>query len=1002
MWRKSLVLFFVSILALASSAWAQDPDLVGWWKMDETSGTTIADSSGNGNDGTIENAPTPIAGVIGGAWEFHGTGAANNQGDRIRVPNSDTLDINSNISICLWIRPDAEDPEGAGMETAAMCKALSGASPSWSFQVRYGWGGPQPYMAFTFNTSPRAWAFVGQNLEQGEWAHIACAHDGATLTSYLNGVEAESTAMGAITSSPTPVLIGSDGWGSDWIGGIDDVRIYKRGLTAEEINKIMLSTGEVASEPSPEDGAVDVPRDTALTWEVGEYAVTHDVYFGTVADDVNTASRDNPMGLLVSQDQAEASYVPDMPLDFETTYYWRVDEVNGAPDYAIFKGGLWSFTTEPIAYEIEGVVATSNTTSEAGQGPDKLVDSSGLNEDGQHSTSTADMWAGTPVEGETPYVQFEFDKVYKLHEMRVWNYNFDFEPFLGMSVKEATIEYSENGTDWTVLGDVELAQGPGSSTYTYDTVIPLDGATAQYVRMTIASSWGATATSHGLSEVRIMYIPVQPREPQPADGATNVALDAPISWRPGRQAVSHEIYIGTDPADLTLAGTPTQSSYAPALDLDTTIYWQVVEVNDAETPSAWAGDVWSFTTQEYIVVDDFESYVDDESDGGQAIWSAWIDGLVEFGGDAANGGSQVGHNTSPFAEQTIVHGGGQSMPLYFENASASAISEADYALTPAQDWTINGIKTLSLWFYGVDGNTGQLYAKINDTKVVYDGEAGDIANATWQPWNIDLAGTGANLSNVATLSVGVEGTGSGHIFVDDVRLYGKTADVITPTAPDAANLVGSWAFDGNLNDGSGNGHNGTAVGAGITYETDAVLGQVLSLPGGDDIYVSIGAVGISGTMPRTIGCWAKADNTSIADWTLIFGFTGTDTGEGGNGSHFNIGSLGGPGGVGAHCWGWEETIFSDEEALEWHHYAMSYDGTTIRYYGDGRPMDTDPAKSNVQDLSISADRVHVGSRITQASAFPGLVDDAVIYDVQLTDGEVAWIAGRRGAVHQGF
>ena len=81
-----------------------------------------------------------------------------------------------------------------------------------------------------------------------------------------------------------------------------------------------------------------------------------------------------------------------------------------------------------------------------------------------------------------------------------------------------------------------------------------------------------------------------------------------------------------------------------------------------------------------------------------------------------------------------------------------------------------------------------------------------------------------------------------------------------------------------------------------------VRGQVVSLPGGDDQYISIEGVGISGNMPRTIACWAKADNTSIPDWTLIFGFTGhsrlgrTAAGEGGNGSHFNIGSLGGPGG----------------------------------------------------------------------------------------------------------
>jgi hypothetical protein len=212
------------------------------------------------------------------------------------------------------------------------------------------------------------------------------------------------------------------------------------------------------------------------------------------------------------------------------------------------------------------------------------------------------------------------------------------------------------------------------------------------------------------------------------------------------------------------------------------------------------------------------------------------------------------------------------------------------------------------------------------------------------------------------------------------------------------NLVGWWTFDLEpatsvaVLDMSGNGHYGTLLGGGLAFVDDVLLGRVLSLPGGDGKYVSIGAVGISGNDPTTIACWAKANSTSIPDWTLIFGFTGTADGQGGNGSHLNIGSLGGPGGVGAHCWGWEETIFTDNEALEWHHYAVTYDGTTIRYYGDGVEMDTDVAKSNVQDLSIRGDRVHIGKRVTQESSFPGLVDDCRVYNKVLDAGQITEIA----------
>jgi len=199
-------------------------------------------------------------------------------------------------------------------------------------------------------------------------------------------------------------------------------------------------------------------------------------------------------------------------------------------------------------------------------------------------------------------------------------------------------------------------------------------------------------------------------------------------------------------------------------------------------------------------------------------------------------------------------------------------------------------------------------------------------------------------------------------------------------------------FAGDLTDSSGNGNDGTAVGT-VAFETDPDMGQVLSLPGGDNQYVAVPPVGLSGNDPTTIACWAKADQTGIPDWTLVFGFTGTEGGGGGCGSHFNIGSIGGPQGIGAHAWCFEESIIDDEEALEWHHYAMTYDGTAIAYYGDGVPTDTDIGKSNVIDLGARADRVHVGSRITQGSSFPGKVDDARVYDYALSDAEIRYVAG---------
>jgi hypothetical protein len=294
------------------------------------------------------NNPTWIAGVAGAALEFHGLGVPGGGGDYIDCGHSASLDITGPISIALWIRPDADDPEGNLTTTAPMAKAMQGMSPSWSFQVRYGWGqgAPEPNMAFTFNTSPRAWAFVGKKLERFEGCHIACSYDGTTLKCYLNGEETDSTPMGAITSSSTPVLIGSDGWGCDWIGAIDDVRMYNHTLSESEILGAM--EGEVwpyALGPTPNDGAIDQDMSVNLSWLPGGFAVSHDVYFGDNFDDVNDASRDNdPNSVLVSLDQNETIYELPGLLDFAQSYYWRVDEFNDVEPNSPWKGNTWSFT----------------------------------------------------------------------------------------------------------------------------------------------------------------------------------------------------------------------------------------------------------------------------------------------------------------------------------------------------------------------------------------------------------------------------------------------------------------------------------------------------------------------------------------------------------------------------------------------------------------------------------------------------------------------------------
>jgi hypothetical protein len=524
-----------------------------------------------------------------------------------------------------------------------------------------------------------------------------------------------------------------------------------------------------AGGPIPPDGAIDVLRDVVLSWTPGVNVAPangHTVYLNDNFNDVN----DGIGGIT----QSETSY--DLGrLDWGTTYYWRVDELSSPPGNMVFEGDVWSFTTELHAYPVENVTATASSAHQEDMGPENTINGSGMDANDLHSTEETAIWLSS-TEPLGAWIEFEFDKVYKLHEMWVWNSNQMIEAFVGYGFKDVTVEYSANGTDYTTLGTThEFAQAPGTSGYAHNTTIDFGGAGAKYVKLTANSDWGGILPQYGLSEVRFFYIPVNARKPSPDSGATGVDVDVILGWRAGREAATHDVYISADEQAVIDGTVPvttvTETSYGPlALDLSTTYYWKVNEVNEAEITSTWESTIWGFMTTDHLIVDDFESYNDLDPDDPESnrIFNAWLDG---FDNPAING-SIVGHANPPFAEQTIVHGGSQSMPLAYDSTGAAVYSEAEMTLSSPQDWTVAGATTLVLYFHGAEGNTGQLYVKVNGSKVVYGGDAADVAKSEWNQWNIDLASLGVDLQNVTKLAIGIDGNGaSGTLYVDDIRLY---------------------------------------------------------------------------------------------------------------------------------------------------------------------------------------------------------------------------------------
>jgi hypothetical protein len=519
-----------------------------------------------------------------------------------------------------------------------------------------------------------------------------------------------------------------------------------------------------ATNPSPADKATEVRREAVLSWKPADSAKTHDVYFGTSLQSVTNASRTAASGVLVSQAQDANTYDPPGSLALGQTYYWRIDEVEASA--TINKGNVWSFTTEALGYPLKNVTATASS-AQANMGPEKTIDGSGLTGD-QHGTEGTTMWLSNLTGPVPAWIQYQFDKVYKLFDLKVWNSNGLVESIIGFGAKSVTIEYSTDGTTWTALANVpEFAQAPGTAGYAANTTVNLGGVMAKYVKLTINRTWGSINSVTGLSEVRFSYVPVSAREPNPASGATGVNPQEPLSWRAGREAASHLVYVSTDKQAVLNGTAPavkvSEPRYDASVDLGRSYYWKVVEVNEAQTPKSWDGDLWTFTTADALVVDDFESYNDDKN----RIYDTWIDGLTD-----GKSGSIVGHDPAPFAELTIIHGGKQSMPLSFNNTGGFAMSEATRTFDSPQDWSKHGITTLVLYFYGDPANAaGQVYVRLNGTKVTYGANANAIKTPYWTQWNIDLASGGVNLKAVTKLAIGVEGSGKGILYVDDIRLY---------------------------------------------------------------------------------------------------------------------------------------------------------------------------------------------------------------------------------------
>ena len=586
--------------------------------------------------------------------------------------------------------------------------------------------------------------------------------------------------------------------------------------------------------PDPVNGAELVEPDVELSWTAGLGVKLHHVYFGDSFDDVNNA--------VVGLPQATTTYTPGT-LEIDKVYYWRIDEFDGVvthkgdvwsfrtlPIIAITDPNLLGWWMLDEGYGTTVLDWSGHGSHGTLEGDPQWVagyDGDALDLDGAGDNVYAAA-INLPTNAFTVALWFNSNSALNDSSPRQ-----DFLYWQTGSRPHLTFNRSGTGEIglWPNIG--EDFDGPLTATRSwaagtwYHIAGTFDGASFKiYVNgnlENVVNHPGIHGDASGLligcrtdqrnyfdgkiDDVRL-YDTALTQEaiklamrgdtrlawgPSPANGSTSYIDEVmPVSWSPGDNAAQHDVYFGTDRDAVDNADTSTpdiyrgrqgNTSYTPreGVEWGQSYYWRIDEYNSDETINK--GRVWSFVVNDYLTVDDFEDY----DTGENQIWYAWKDGLG-YGTPGTepyypgNGtGSAVGdENTGSYTEETIVHGGGKSMPFFYDN-SILKYSEAEKTLSSKRDWTREGVNTLTIWFRGDSANAAEtLYVALNGSAVVSHDNPDAAQIATWTQWNIDLqafADQGVNLANVNSIALGIGNRnnpvagGSGTMYFDDIRLY---------------------------------------------------------------------------------------------------------------------------------------------------------------------------------------------------------------------------------------
>ncbi len=323
-----------------------DPDLLAWWRMDEGAGTKVVDWSGHGRHATLgDPAPTWTQGIVGGALRFAGNG------DHAVYRDGSFLNGLDALTITAWIKPYVtytdkgflifETPNGN--DNVDIRYDADGFIAGGRNVIKMG------ITVSEYGADTILQLESSEGVQTTDWQHVALVwSSGQALALYLNGqldipTAGSMPATGTLSAFSTATIGkgGKDIADSSWQGLLDDLRLYRRALTPEEIQATAQDDPLLAHDPTPpDDGSIDGFDFLTLTWQAGDQAITHDVYVGPDQAAVGAATPADTTGVYRGR-QSGTSYTPTPTLPWGPKYFWRIDEVN--QDDSISRGRVWDF-----------------------------------------------------------------------------------------------------------------------------------------------------------------------------------------------------------------------------------------------------------------------------------------------------------------------------------------------------------------------------------------------------------------------------------------------------------------------------------------------------------------------------------------------------------------------------------------------------------------------------------------------------------------------------------